>query len=190
MKQKMLVNSMSNVESSSDLWYPELRLMLLTLNSEVHKLPDLIPIGPLVKMRFTKLQKLSIFIASTWIWGCFGKYTPEETEKFFQHRVLEVSSVPYRWWLFPVQVHFFELGGAGYLSEIASPHGDHEVETFLRLLFLFKKSNLCNFARILSLQQLSSHNHLLFSFLLGFIILRMLHQLCCWRTGESWVSSG
>ena len=65
MKQKMLVNSMSNVESSSDLWYPELRLMLLTLNSEVHKLPDLIPIGPLVKMRFTKLQKLSIFIAST-----------------------------------------------------------------------------------------------------------------------------
>ena len=47
MKQKMLVNSMSNVESSSDLWYPELRLMLFTLNSEVHKLPDFNPIGPL-----------------------------------------------------------------------------------------------------------------------------------------------
>ena len=47
MKQKMLVNSMSNVESSSDLWYSELRLMLFTLNSEVHKLPDFNPIGPL-----------------------------------------------------------------------------------------------------------------------------------------------
>ena len=35
MKQKMLVNSMSNVESSSDL-----ELMLLTLSSGIHELPD------------------------------------------------------------------------------------------------------------------------------------------------------
>ena len=46
MKQKMLVNSMSNVESASE---PELRLMLLTLNFEGHKLS----IGPLNKYAFS-----------------------------------------------------------------------------------------------------------------------------------------
>ena len=44
MKQKMLVNSMSNVESAT-----ELRLMLLTLNFEGHKLS----IGPLNKYAFS-----------------------------------------------------------------------------------------------------------------------------------------
>ena len=41
MKQKMLVNSISNVESSSDLWYPELKLKPLILSCEVQELlPD------------------------------------------------------------------------------------------------------------------------------------------------------